>query len=45
VAGVCLAIADIVDMRRRKKSIKNIRRKVPLKRRKEVTDAAKYKNC
>jgi hypothetical protein len=37
-------MADTVDMKRRKKSIKNMRRKVPLKRRKEATDAVKHKS-
>jgi hypothetical protein len=43
--AACLAMADTAGMKRRKKSIKNIQRKVPLKRRKEVMDATKYKNC
>jgi len=43
--GVCPAMADTVDMKRRKKSIKDMRRKVPLKRRKEAMDVAENKNC
>jgi hypothetical protein len=37
-------MADTANMKK-EKSIRNMKKKAPLKRRKEVKDATKYKNC